>query len=134
MNETGEIKRVVTSLPMQVDDLPSYTVVVAASNHSELLDRAVWRRFQVRLELPTPTQAQLARYFDAFARKMDRPLGRSAGSVARSLGNVSYAEAEEFYCDVRRRLALSPAEGSLRAAVAGRLALWKARARQRDCV
>ncbi len=124
VNETGEIKRVVTSLPMQVDDLPSYTVV-AASNHSELLDRAVWRRFQVRLELPTPTQAQLTRYFDAFARKMDRPLGRSADSIARSLGDVSYAEAEEFCCDVRRRLALSPAEGSLRAAVAGRLALWE---------
>ena len=75
----------VTSLLMQVDDLPSYTVVVAASNHSELLDRAVWRRFQIRLELPAPTQAQLARYFDAFARKTDQPLGRSAESIAKSL-------------------------------------------------
>ena len=49
--ETGEIKRVVSSLLMQVDDLPSYTVVVAATNHAELLDRAAWRRFQVRLAL-----------------------------------------------------------------------------------
>ena len=133
VNETGEIKRVVTSLLMQVDDLPSYTVVVAASNHSELLDRAVWRRFQIRLELPAPTQAQLARYFDAFARKVDQPLGCSAESIAKSLGNVSYAEAEEFCHDVRRRLALSPGEGSVKAVVAEQLALWKARARQRDC-
>ena len=59
VNETGEIKRVVTSLLMQVDALPSYTVVIAASNHSELLDRAVWRRFQFRLELPAPTRAQV---------------------------------------------------------------------------
>jgi SpoVK/Ycf46/Vps4 family AAA+-type ATPase len=43
-HETGEIKRVVTSLLMQIDDLPSYVVVVAATNHAELLDRAVWRR------------------------------------------------------------------------------------------
>ena len=57
VNETGEIKRVVTSLLMQVDDLPNCTVVIAASNHSELLDRAVWRRFQIRLELPAPTLA-----------------------------------------------------------------------------
>ena len=134
VNETGEIKRVVTSLLMQVDDLPSYTVVVAASNHSELLDRAVWRRFQIRLELPAPTQAQLARYFDAFAGKMDQPLGRSAASIAKSLGNVSYAEAEEFCHDVRRRLALSPGEGSVKAVVAEQLALWTARARQQDCV
>ena len=41
-HETGEIKRVVTSLLMQVDQLPSYTVTVAATNHPELLDRAVW--------------------------------------------------------------------------------------------
>jgi len=32
IHETGEIKRVVTSLLMQVDDLPSYTVVVSATN------------------------------------------------------------------------------------------------------
>lgn len=35
IHETGEIKRVVTSLLMQVDNLPSYTVVVAATNHAE---------------------------------------------------------------------------------------------------
>ena len=53
-HETGEIKRVVSSLLLQIDALPSYVVVVTASNHPELLDRAVWRRFQVRLELPMP--------------------------------------------------------------------------------
>jgi len=44
--ETGEIKRVVSSLLLQMDSLPSYVVVITASNHPELLDRAVWRRFQ----------------------------------------------------------------------------------------
>ena len=46
VHETGEIKRVVTSLLMQVDDLPSYTILAAATNHPELLDRASWRRFR----------------------------------------------------------------------------------------
>ena len=57
--ETGEIKRVVSSLLLQIDALPSYVVVVTASNHPELLDRAVWRRFQIRLELPMPRQGQI---------------------------------------------------------------------------
>ena len=131
-NETGEIKRVVTSLLMQVDDLPSYTVVVAASNHSELLDRAVWRRFQFRLELPAPTQAQLGRYFEAFAKRMDEPLGASAKTIAKALDNVSYAEAEEFCNGIRRQHALSLGAGSLKAIVAEQLKLWKARARQPD--
>ena len=132
VNETGEIKRVVTSLLMQVDDLPSYTVVVAASNHSELLDRAVWRRFQFRLELPSPTRAQVRRYFDAFAGGMNEPLGIRTETIARSLGQISYAEAEEFCYNIRRRLALSCGEGPLKAVVAEQLKLWKARARQSD--
>lgn len=53
-HETGEIKRVVSSLLLQIDSLPSHVVVVTATNHPELLDRAVWRRFQLRLELPPP--------------------------------------------------------------------------------
>ena len=132
VNETGEIKRVVTSLLMQVDDLPSYTVVVAASNHSELLDRAVWRRFQFRLELPAPTQAQLSRYFKAFADGMNEPLGASAKTIAKALDKISYAEAEEFCDGVRRRHALSMGEDSLKAIVAEQLRLWKVRACQPD--
>ena len=132
VNETGEIKRVVTSLLMQIDDLPSYTVVVAASNHSELLDRAVWRRFQLRLELPAPTRAQISRYFEAFASKMGEPLGVGTETMAKSLGKISYAEAEEFCYGVRRRLALSLGEKSLKIIVAEQLKLWKARAPQPD--
>lgn len=132
VNETGEIKRVVTSLLMQVDALPSYAVVIAASNHSELLDRAVWRRFQFRLELPAPTQAQVGRYLEAFAGTMDEPLGMVPNAIARSLGKISYAEAEEFCIGIRRRLALSWGAGSLKSIVADELKLWKARARQPD--
>ena len=130
VNETGEIKRVVTSLLMQVDALPSYTVLIAASNHSELLDRAVWRRFQFRLELPAPTAAQVARYVAAFANSMDESLGQGADAIARSLGKVSYAEAEEFCNAIRRRLALTLGECSIASIVAEQLRLWKATARQ----
>ena len=132
VNETGEIKRVVTSLLMQVDALPSYTVVIAASNHSELLDRAVWRRFQFRLELPAPTRAQIGRYFEAFAKTMDGPLGVGPNTIAKSLGDISYAEAEEFCRGVRRRVALTLGEGAVKSIVAEQLRLWRARARQPD--
>ena len=130
LNETGEIKRVVTSLLMQVDALPSYTVVVAASNHAELLDRAVWRRFQLRLTLPAPTQAQIERYLKIFGEKMGEPMGMKPETIAQSLGKISYAEVEEFCNGIRRRLALSLGEGCLKSIVAEQLKLWKARAHQ----
>src|SRR5580704_18134852 len=54
IHETGEIKRVVSSLLLQIGDLPPHVVVVCATNHPELLDRPVWRRFQIKLELAPP--------------------------------------------------------------------------------
>ena len=68
--DVGEIKRVVSSLLLQIDDLPSYVTVVAATNHPELLDRAAWRRFQIRLELPIPTPAHVAKWFIRLERQV----------------------------------------------------------------
>ena len=39
---------------MQMDGLPSHVTVGVANNPPELLDRAVWRRVLLRLELPRP--------------------------------------------------------------------------------
>ena len=129
IHETGEIKRVVSSLLMQVDDLPSYTVVIAATNHPELLDRAAWRRFQVRLALNPPTRRDLAAYVARFANSLGEPLGRAPATIARKLGAVSYAEAEEFCRDVRRRTVLAMGEKPLKVIVAERLKLWEERSR-----
>jgi AAA+ superfamily predicted ATPase len=128
-HETGEIKRVVTSLLMQIDDLPSYVVVVAATNHAELLDRAVWRRFQLRLTLPAPTQKQLASFIATMSSKRDLKLGVSADQIVRALGHVSYSEAEEFLLDVARRLVLSTGERTVHAIVRDQMELWTARSR-----
>ncbi|MCY4201337.1 MAG: ATP-binding protein [Aestuariivita sp.] len=126
-HETGEIKRVVTSLLMQIDDLPSYTITVAATNHSELLDRAVWRRFQLRLSLKAPTHSELTVYFKKVADSMDQSLGRTPSTIAKTLGAISYAEAEEFCRDVRRRHVLAMGQKPLKAIVSECLTLWGGR-------
>ena len=127
IHETGEIKRVVTSLLMQVDDLPSYTVVMAATNHPELLDRATWRRFQLRLTLNPPTRKELATYIDRFGKTFDEPMGRTAETIAKRLGAISYAEVEEFCRDVRRRYILSMKKQRLKNIIASRLRHWTER-------
>jgi SpoVK/Ycf46/Vps4 family AAA+-type ATPase len=52
--EIGELKRLVTVLLQEIDEWPSTGLLIAATNHSDLLDNAVWRRFEsvVRFELP----------------------------------------------------------------------------------
>ena len=94
--ETGEIKRVVSSLLLQIDALPSYVVVVTASNHPELLDRAVWRRFQIRLELPMPRRGQIEEWFRRFEARTGYSMSLSPRSLAMRLQGLSFAEIEDF--------------------------------------
>jgi AAA+ superfamily predicted ATPase len=127
LHETGEIKRVVSSLLLQMDDLPSYVVVVTATNHPELLDRAVWRRFQLRLSLPKPGQAQLEEWFRRFEERLDAPLGFSPCTLAEKLEGLSFSEVEEFGMDVLRRHVLETPQSDLKHIVKERLKQWQAR-------
>ena len=132
IHETGEIKRVVTSLLMQIDELPSYTIVVAATNHPELLDRAAWRRFQLRLNLPMPSPKQLAAFIDTFLARFGEVPGQTPVAIAKALGRISFAEAEEFCLEVRRRQVLSVGENTLKSILAQQLSMWPSRARAKQ--
>ena len=127
LQETGEIKRVVSSILLQIDALPSYVVVVTASNHPELLDRAVWRRFQIRLELPQPTQGQIEEWFKRFQKRTGHPLGLSPRSLAQRLRGLSFAEVEDFGTDVLRRIVLDQPDADFKYIVERRLRHWKKR-------
>lgn len=133
VHETGEIKRVVTSLLMQIDELPSYTIVAGATNHPELLDRASWRRFQLRLLLPMPSQAALVKYIESFSERFSDELGHAPSAIAKRLGSISYAEIEQFCLDLQRRHVLSAGENSLKSIVSDQLVIWKGRAAAAKC-
>lgn len=126
-HETGEIKRVVTSLLMQIDELPSYVVVVAATNHAELLDRAVWRRFELRLSLPAPTEKQLAAFIERLGERASMELGIAPAKAARVLGPVSYGEAEQFFLELARRQVLTMGEQAPTAIAKQQLRIWSER-------
>lgn len=126
-HETGEIKRVVSSLLLQVDRLPSHVVVVAATNHPELLDRAAWRRMQLRLELPPPTRAAKVEWLNGWSERNKVALDLSPRTIADRLGDVSFAELEEFALDVQRRLILSGPEPDARHVAQQVLAQWSHR-------
>lgn len=53
-HELGELKRVINSLLQNIDNLPASCVLIAATNHPELLDSAVWRRFITKIEVGMP--------------------------------------------------------------------------------
>lgn len=127
LHETGEIKRVVTTLLLQLDDLPSYCILIGATNHPELLDRATWRRFQLRLLLDCPSEEQLVKYFAQQLKTLRDPAGYTATRLASCVAPRSYSEAEDFFLDVRRRAVLAQGSVSLRAILDDRVRAWSER-------
>lgn len=113
--ETGEIKRVVSSLLVQMDHLPSHTLVVCATNHPELLDRAVWRRFELKLDIERPDSSQLKRWFSRFSQSLNSvDLGVTPDEFAEYMAGENMSAVEAFTLDVRRKIILS--KGSVTAA------------------
>jgi ATPase family associated with various cellular activities (AAA) len=60
-HEVGEIKRVVNTLLQCLDARSDLGITIAITNHEQLLDSAVWRRFDARIQVPNPDfKARLA--------------------------------------------------------------------------
>lgn len=55
--DLGELKRIVNVLLLELEVWPADSVLIAATNHPELLDRAIWRRFDRVLTLGLPDRA-----------------------------------------------------------------------------
>lgn len=53
-SDVGELKRLVNVLLLELDRWPAGSFLIAATNHRELLDSAISRRFDVLIELSLP--------------------------------------------------------------------------------
>jgi len=126
-HETGEIKRVVSSLLLQIDDLPSHVTIIGATNHPELLDRAAWRRFQIRLNLPMPTRANISFWLEKFQQQHNIKFGLANETIAKKMLGASYSEIEEFGLSVLRRHILSIPNSNIKEIITDELKNWSSR-------
>lgn len=130
-HETGEIKRVVSFLLMQLDQLPSYVVTIAATNHAELLDKAVWRRFQIRVGFPAPDIEQIKAFLELIIEQWPDQPKLSLLTLSKKLMDSSFSEIVDFCQNVRRRQILGLGEISVDNALKVELSLWDARVKPR---
>lgn len=75
-----------------------------------------------------PDSRALGRYIESCSGRFREPLGQTPAAIARKLGAVSYAEAEQFCLDVQRRSVSAMGEKPLKTIVAEQLAVWAERA------
>lgn len=100
--EVGELKRLVTVLLQEIDDWPPSGLLIAATNHPELLDPAVWRRFEMIVRFPMPTDKQISEAIQLLIGK-----GHTAENwsdvLARALEGMSFAEVEREITRAKRQ-------------------------------
>lgn len=105
-HELGELKRVVVTLLQNLDALDNKTVVLAATNHSHLLDAAIWRRFAFRIQLGLPEAEIRAQMFEHFLVN-HRPRKLAVRSLAVAAEGLSGADIRGLCEDARREAILS---------------------------
>ncbi len=91
VQDSGEMKRLVNSTIQMIDLLPSDTLLIAATNHSSIIDTALLRRFQLKLKFEPPTKQELDSYYEHLLSEYPaefRQINRAY--------DISYAEARDI--------------------------------------
>lgn len=90
-NDVGEIRRVLNSFLQMIEDDQSNSLIIAATNHAEVLDYALFRRFDDVIEYHLPSAAQAAKLIKSRLGKFV-PKPFSLKTVASNADGLSYAE------------------------------------------
>lgn len=104
--EIGELKRLVTVLLQQLDDWPSSGLLIAATNHSDLLDPAVWRRFEQLIEFDLPDAERVKVYLDYLFEEFAPDMKIWTKVLAVAMAGRSYSDIERDLNLARREAAL----------------------------
>ena len=104
--DVGELQRVVIALLQNIDALSDNTILIAATNHDQLLDPAIWRRFSFRIPMPMPDlhlrEVLWQQFLGSFA-----PVGLDFKSLSSASDGVSGAIIEQVSIDAKRKAILS---------------------------
>lgn len=107
--DVGELKRLVTVILQEIDEWPSTGLLLAATNHPELIDPAMWRRFELVITFDAPSPADVERAVERFLGSDAAALGKWVSPLALMYRGDSYSDIERDMNRLRRVLALGHA-------------------------
>lgn len=109
----GELKRVVTAFLQQLDNFNGPSVLVAATNHPDLVDLAVWRRFQIVLQFDLPSVHDLRELIRLKLRPLKRENNFNVEAVASACKGLTQADVSQVVEDAYRAHLLSASKKPL---------------------
>ncbi|MTP79256.1 AAA family ATPase [Turicibacter sanguinis] len=95
-NELGELKRVVNSLLQNIDAMSSDSILLAATNHEQLLDTAIWRRFEYKIEIALPNTEAIVKMIDLFTNEIVHLSSKEKFELATAFLGLSGSNIEEI--------------------------------------
>lgn len=107
-HELGELKRVVNSLLQNIDDFSQTGILIAATNHAQMLDSAVWRRFQTVIELSKPDNDAIMRFVSQFPKVADESSINKLQwrKITESMTDLSYSDIKDIVQNVLKKAIL----------------------------
>lgn len=106
-DEVGELKRLVTVLLQQIDDWPASGLLLAATNHPDLLDPAVWRRFEMKVEFPMPEREAIFELVNGLLQPYENKADHWAKILSVALHGQSFSDVRQSVERARRAAAIS---------------------------
>lgn len=105
-SDIGELKRLVTVILQEVDEWPSTGLLLAATNHPELIDPALWRRFDLVVEFKAPEKDEVAAAIRRFLEKDAAQFEPWMDILSHAFQGLSFSDIERDIHRFRRSLAL----------------------------
>ena len=108
-NELGELKRVVNSLLQNIDGFNNDSILIAATNHEELLDSAVWRRFTTILNLKRPSLDGIKNYITKLVEGRDNNFlnnEKKLERIVKALEEFSYSDIKTVILNALKTMVL----------------------------
>lgn len=106
-SEIGELKRLVTVLLQQLDDWPTSGLLLAATNHAELLDPAVWRRFEEQVVFELPERDAAKAFISTLLHRTLPNAEMWSDVLSLALARHSFSDIERKVNNARRSAALN---------------------------
>lgn len=89
--DVGEMRRLVNTIIQLIDYFPDDSLLICATNHYNIIDTALLRRFQIRLKFEMPDEKELDIYYDKLLASFPSHLQE----IVRKY-KISYAEAKDY--------------------------------------
>ncbi|GAB0157417.1 hypothetical protein CHRYSEOSP005_26920 [Chryseobacterium sp. Alg-005] len=89
--DVGEMRRLVNTLLQLIDYYPENALLLCATNHPEIIDTALIRRFQLKINYEMPSKEFLDQYYDNLLSQFPEDMR----NIERQYG-ISFAEAKDY--------------------------------------